>query len=36
MRALSKLDDFLLASLVVARADVVLFHAGAFFPRLPP
>ena len=36
MRFLSKLDDFLLASLVVVLADIVLFHAGAYFPLLQP
>ncbi len=36
MRWLKKLDDFLLAGLLVAFADGVLFHAGAYFPLLRP
>ena len=36
MRFLIKLDDFLLASLLVVLADVALFHAGAYFPFVQP
>ncbi len=36
MSFVRRLDDFLLASLVVAVADLCLFHLGAYYPLLQP